>query len=193
MNVAKESESWDEVVSRRRMRLIGLLRQSAEGSEILAEALEALEELDRLHRSFGPAERERVGQDASAGRGRRRQRPAETASRFQVEQTRRGSYLAEHFSTNRQPFRCPEEMYNKTAAVLAKVKKPISFEEILANVRRAAEDALPDYLVRVCLRFWQSTDPPLVKKHRARYRPGRASQFRRDAHQAWNKLVNKCD
>lgn len=108
---------------------------------------------------------------------------------MRVEHPRRGSYLAERLSTNRQPFRCPEDVYSKTAAVMAKVRSPISFEELLADVRNASGDALPDYLVR--LRFWQSTDPPLVEKHRARYKPVRSAQFTREARRTWERLANR--
>ncbi len=37
-------------------------------------------------------------------------------------------------------------------------------------VAERAGHSQPDYLIRVCLRFWQATDPPIVEKDRTFYR-----------------------
>lgn len=49
---------------------------------------------------------------------------------------------------------------------------------------------VPDYLIRICIRFWMGVRPALVVKIRIRYRPIRLSTFARDARRAWRQLAD---
>ena len=151
------------------------LKDSAQSRETVAEVLEGLEELVRLHRAgidTGPNRPGGGGAEATLTR-------LDPAKRFQVEGTIRGLSLAEHFSSARLPFRCPEDAYFATAKIMAQARSSTSFDAILQKVRSATQEPLPDYLVRVCIRFWTAQKPPLIEKVRARFCPVRPPQFRR--------------
>lgn len=193
--MAGQSANWDEAVARRRGRLIELLRKAAEPNEVLAEAMAAIEELDQLHRAVSPPRSERGSSadhaSVSRQRGRTAAKPAGT--RFVVERTRRGLFLTEHFSSDRLPFRCPESIYEAAIRVMEALRAPVPFEELFSAVRKSSGQSLPDYLVRVCIRFWLSSTPQLIEKVNARYRPIRPAQFGREARRAWKQLADHAD
>lgn len=191
--VAGHETNWDNAIARRRGRLIELLRKAAEPNEVLAEAMAAIEELEQLHRADTPVRQGRIEPASRAGGVPRRGRSPEPAARFVVERTRRGAYLTEHFSSARLPFRCPESVYEAAVQVMDEIRKPTPFEEILFAVRKSSGQSLPDYLLRVCIRFWLSAEPPLIEKVHARYRPTRPAQFGREARRAWKQLAEQAE
>lgn len=182
--------SWEQTMARCRRLLARWLRDSSGSRSAVADILEALEELDRLYRSV-------IAAEAVSARppklGDRQPSRRDLAKRFQVERTHRGLYLAERFSSTRLPFRCPEHIYFAVIKVMEANRSPTSFEAILGKVRAMAKEALPDYLPRVCIRFWLATQPPLLEKVRACYRPIHPSQFGRDARRAWKELADKAE
>ena len=112
---------------------------------------------------------------------------------YRIEETGRGSFLAEYRDPDRQPFRVPKSAHDAAAKVLVRVRSPESFERLLALTRKEANEELPDYLLRTCLRFWMNTDPPLVKRARGRYAPVRRSSFTRDTRNLWADLVARAE
>lgn len=177
--------AWEKSISSCRRMLATWLRDSADSRQIVAELLQTIEELDRIHKSS-------VAPTPGSGQSRSKSAasPSNAPGRFRIERTNRGSYLAEHFSSARLPFRCPEPIYFTTAKVLGNAKNAVSFDEILQAVRTAEKDTLPDYLVRVCIRFWLTGKSPLIQKVRSSYRPIHPGTFVRDAKRAWQKLAD---
>ncbi len=49
----------------------------------------------------------------------------------------------------------------------------------------------PYDLPRVCLRFWLSLDPPLIKKDRTAYGPATKASFENTAQRAWRELAKQ--
>jgi hypothetical protein len=181
---------WEKIIGTCRRHLARWLRGSAESRQTVAEILESLEELDRLYRLSVRAQTE-ARQPAVIGERRPSRR--DLSKRFQVERTHRGLFLAEHFSSTRLPFRCPEAIYFAVVKVLESARAPVSFDVVLQKVRAASKDPLPDYLVRVCIRFWLATKPPLIEKVRACYRPLHPTRFAREAKRVWDKLAARAD
>lgn len=162
--------------------LLRTLRKSENFRGPLTEALELLENLDdQLY----------VLADASESRRRKavsflgRYQP----KRYSVGKRRRGAYLCEYRVGGRsQPFCCPKEDYDVAAETLVELKDWAQFDDVKSLVSERTGHAQPDYLIRLCLRFWQAADPPIVEKDRTFYRSCVRGSFRNAAKRAWRKL-----
>ncbi len=62
------------------------------------------------------------------------------------------------------------------------------FDDLKNLVGERTGHSQPDYLIRLCLRFWLSTDPPIVEKDRTFYRVGVRGSFKNAAKRAWREL-----
>lgn len=107
---------------------------------------------------------------------------------YRVERHGNAWFLAEYREGGRQPFLCPQDVYDALAAVLAEATEPIHFEVMQEGLARHLGRTPPDYLPRVCIRFWMSIEPPLVEKIRTRYRAIRPAKLVQDARREWRQL-----
>lgn len=76
---------------------------------------------------------------------------------------------------------------------MGRLKTPVQSEDLLARVSKIAGRPVPDYLPRVCLRFWLSLDPPLIKKDRTAYGSATKSSFENAARRAWRELAKQTE
>lgn len=88
---------------------------------------------------------------------------------------------------------CPQEVYDALVAEMTEVAEPVQFPALLQGVAARIGKEVPDYLIRLCIRFWMGVKPALVEKIRTRYRPIRPSTFARDARRAWRQLASASD
>jgi hypothetical protein len=187
-----EPDRWDELIGRISFLVAQHLSESGERRGVAAEILRCLGALGEIHRAAVAGTtgkpQDAVGQTPSRPRGQRR-----GANTYRIERLSRGLYLAEYRSLERQPFRCPQDTYEAAARVVARHGVPASFGELHAEVSKEMSRPQPDYLLRTCLRFWLSSDPPLVHKVRSRYGPARRSTFARDARALWADLAQKAE
>lgn len=152
------NDEWAEAVSKIRLRLLQIVREPATAATNAADAIEDLEHLDRLFRRT---------------RGRRRRAEVANArpgNEYRIEPGKRGPVLAEYFAEDRPPFKCDRSVHDGIAAALETLGKPSTVEDIVRAARKTTRPDLPDYLVRECLRFWISREPPLIEKIGTRYR-----------------------
>jgi len=160
-----------------------MLRRSDEFREPIAEIVELLDELDEDLRPFLSPRRPRPD---SAHRVTRYQPKS-----YVIEQRGRDIFLVEYREGGRQPFCCPRQIYGAVAAAIDTLVRPAQFGEVLAATGKRLKDMPAEYLVRVCLRFWQSTDPPLVQKDRTHYGAIGPGKFENAARRAWRTLTNQ--
>lgn len=115
-----------------------------------------------------------ASQELVAEKGGAQARPSKRGDaeiEYRVEKTTAGETLAEHRTSGAsQPFRCPRPVYDAIAQVLASATGPLPLEDIAAAVAAKAGVTPGDYQLRVPLRLWLSVTPPLIVRHRARYR-----------------------
>ena len=175
-------ERWSDDLKNVRRILLRTLRASEEFRGPLTQALELLENLDdQLH----------VLADTCQPK---RRKAADTIGRYQpkrytVEKRRRGVYLCEYRVGGRaQPFCCPREDYDATAEILADLDDWTQFDDVKTLVSEHTGHTQPDYLIRLCLRFWQTTSPPIVEKDRTFYRASGRGSFKNAAKRAWREL-----
>lgn len=175
-------QRWSDDIKKVRRILLRTIRASERFRGPLTEALETLENLDDQVRTLTDA----------AHSGRRK--AAQPVGRYQpkryaVEKRRRGTYLCEYRVGGRaQPFCCPRDDYDVTAETVAELDNWTQFDDLKNLVGERTGHSQPDYLIRLCLRFWLSTDPPIVEKDRTFYRAGVRGSFRNAAKRAWRKL-----
>lgn len=170
---------WPAVMSRIRSVLMDMLRRSAKLGRLIAEIVELLDQLDAAHRA---AQSTGAGTQASS-----RNKP----KRYGIENRRRGAFLVEHREGGKQPFCCPRQIYDVVAGAVGQLETTVQSEALLARVSKIAGRRVPDYLPRVCLRFWLSLDPPLIKKDRTAYGPAAKSSFENAARRAWRELAKQ--
>lgn len=96
--------------------------------------------------------------------------------------------LAEYRAGGGQPFMVPQSVYRAAVQAMAKVREPVSFDDLLdATAQRAGHD-LPGYVARATLRFWLTRTPPFIRKVRTRYCRASPRAFKTDALQAFDAL-----
>jgi hypothetical protein len=159
-----------------------LLREIRDGKgpgDQLFEISERLVALDELYRAA-------TGGEAPGAKSRRPPRLA--GRKYQIDRVKGREYLAEYRASGQQPFRCPQQTYKSFAEILRKTATPTSFEDLLVQLRQLKDERVPDYLPRMCLRFWTTTSPPLVQRNRKRYAPVKRTGFKRQALEAWGEL-----
>ena len=178
---AAHPPDWPAVMSRIRSVLMDMLRRSTKLGQPIAEIVELLDQLDHAHqaaRSMG-----------AAAQASSRNKP----KRYGIENRRRGAFLVEHREGGKQPFCCPRQLYDVVADAVGRLERTVQSEALLAKVSRIAGRRVPDYLPRVCLRFWLSLDPPLIKKVRTAYGPAIKFSFENAARRAWRELAKQTE
>lgn len=172
-------DRWQDAVSRVRLSVTDLLRKAPGSGAAVADLLDRIEELDRIHR-----------EELAAGGSIKSQRRRGRQNTYRVVKGKDGAVL-EEIAEGRQPFRCPESVYNTLATVITDLKEPARFEDILRQVRkRTGELNLPDYQARMCLRLWISNAPQLVEKVGTRYGPKSGLNVRQEVRRVWRELVD---
>lgn len=167
---------WQESMDR-----IGrLMGEIIEGMGPTAQAMEVLQRLGALDEMYRSA----IGSDKPSPR----RRPPAAGRRYQVDRNKGHEFLAEYRDPDQQPFRCPQETYRAFAGVMARIDTPASFEDLLEELRNETGEHIPDYLPRMCLRYWATCKPLLVERKRKRYRPVTRGSFRKAAQAAWDRL-----
>jgi hypothetical protein len=140
---------------------------------LVRDVLRLLEEAEKQLRGTGAAVR-------------RESKRSGAAVEYAVEQTARGQFLTERrLSGKSQPFRCPKPIYDAVVKVLGASKKSMSMDEIAHEVTALLGESAADFQLRVPLRFWMHVGPPLVVRHRARYKPAEPESFVVRANEAW--------
>ena len=175
-------DRWPASAGRIRQLLMEMLRKSEGFHEPIAEIVELLDEMDAEVRVAGvPSFRPGPGTIPSIGR--------KQPKRYTVEKRRRGLHLCEYrIAGRRQPFCCPKDVYELIAAALEKLDRYVQFEELRTVVGKQMQGLPPEYLIRICLRFWHSVDPPIVEKDHTHYRPSARGRFTNAAKRAWREL-----
>lgn len=165
--------------SQLRSSLIKVLRNSPESREPICDALELIESL-QLQRD---AKRD---PDSPPVRPQKAARKELAAGDYVLQTTEEGQFLTERRPSGSQPFRCPKDVYEAAAEVLAEAREPLHFEEILERLNKATGERQADYRLRVCLRFWLSHQ--VVERFRTRYRAIEAGGFLQAAKGLWDQL-----
>jgi hypothetical protein len=174
---------WSEGVTRIRKLLMEMLRRSDEFRQPIAEIVDLLDELDDGLRPLLPSRQPRQG----LARGVARYKPKSYA----IEKRGRDALLVEYREGGRQPFCCPKQIHDAIAAAIDSLGRPAQFGELLAVTGKRLKLVPAEYLVRTCLRFWQSVDPPLVRKDRTYYGATGQAKFENAARRAWRTLAKQ--
>lgn len=177
--MARKPKDWAADLGLMRELLYGLLGSEDRSPEPIVEMLKILDRLEDGARAaaLGPP----TEQIVPAAPHFRRNKPKS----YRIERRGNTSFLAEYRKGGRQPYLVPQDVYDALTAELAGSSEPAHFEILMEGVARRLGRAQPDYLLRTCIRFWMSTDPPLVEKIRTHYRAIRPATFLRDARKAW--------
>lgn len=172
------SERAREELRAARTAFTAVLKQAPEAAPQVADALEALDRLERL------MERGTEQGRPAAKRGLRN-RP----KTYRVEGPPGREALCEYREKDPDhPFRCPKATYDAMARVMASTPKLAKFGDIEKGLKKDLGDLPAVYQLRVVLRFWTTPDVDLVERVRARYRARRPAEFRRLATQAWRRM-----
>jgi len=110
---------------------------------------------------------------------------------YSIENGRYGIALSEHRSGGTAPFRCPKPMYDLVAEVINDAPESFKFNRVYEQVQDRTGEEVPDYQVRVALRFF--THVGAVKHSRARFTQDGKKSFRRIAKEAWDDLQRRTD
>jgi len=159
-----------------RSSLTELLKEAPVAAPRVADALEAL---DHLERAVDVSESVTV--EASTGRQRGLQKS------YWVERRGTEEVLTEHRLGDPSPFRCPRSTYNALARAISRTKRLTKYEDLARTVRKELGSSPADYQLRLTLRFWISGGVRLVERSRARYRPINARDFLQAARTAWER------
>jgi len=108
------------------------------------------------------------------------------AAAYTVEDSPRGPALTERRpGAEARPYKVPLPEYQAVAAAISASAEPRTFTAIKAAVTRDLGEELPDYAVRVPLRFWSAAG--LLRHEGARFsRIGAKSEFARAVRRAWS-------
>jgi hypothetical protein len=158
-----------------RAAITDVLKAAPSGAGKIAEALQALDRLERLLEGIAPS---------LPVRPRRWQR--NQPKTYRVEGPPGHEVLAEYRADDPgQPFRCPRTTYDALARVLAATTKLTKFYDIQKLLKKELGELPAVYQSRVALRFWVSDGVELVAKIRARYKTTDGANFLRAASAAW--------
>lgn len=163
-----------------RASLTDLLKEHPASAARVAEALRAVDEVERLVDTPAPAV-------ASESPRRTRGKPKE----YWIERTGNQQVLAEYRPDDQNPFRCPRATYDAMARVFARIEKFVKYEEVLKGLDKELRTRPADFQVRVVLRFWAGPEVGLIERTRARYRPRSADTFVEAARLAWEETGTK--
>ena len=108
---------------------------------------------------------------------------------YAVESSTEGESLVERRLSGKSfPFRCPQNVYEALADVLAEAARPMSIDDLLAAVEARVGFRPAEFQVRVALRFWLYRQPPIVLRNRARYSSASATGMTAAAKGLWEKI-----
>lgn len=175
------NSDWSSRSSRIRRLLAGILRDPNDSAKAVAEILEILEVQDRT-----AVQSETIKPSSNRSNVMRRNKP----KGYTVEERSGNWFLCEYRQDGRQPYCCPQAVYTALTEVMARMKKPATYEKIAEQLRQKMKSSQPDYLPRVCMRFWISAKPPLIRKERRNYAPFDYQSFEKSTQIAWNKAKN---
>jgi len=106
---------------------------------------------------------------------------------YAIEQGRFGIALAEHRSGGAAPFRCPKDIFEIVAKAMDEGPEIQRFQEIFDFVESQIDFELPDYQVRVAIRFLAHRH--IVDHARARFSRTGKGNISRAATKAWKELA----
>jgi len=166
--------------------LAELLRTCPKSRRVVADILQWLEQIQR----------QRTNADHAQPAGRRRQPRARRGAAikgYKIELGRNDEEtLIERRYDSPKDFRCGYDVYIATAGTLAKAPKGgMSFDAILEGATKQLGWQPPEYLPRLCARFWSFGKEPIVIRSRARYQPMASTKFLQQAKNTWRKLAKR--
>lgn len=128
-------------------------------------AASILRDLDTIERSVRAVTENLTIENPRVGKPRK----AEVVSHYTIEEmpSHGGDALTEHRTSGAQPFRCPKDVYDAVAKVLASAIAPVKFAEVQKGVETRLKRVVPIYQIRLVLRFWSTVG--LVQHRRARF------------------------
>jgi hypothetical protein len=108
---------------------------------------------------------------------------------YAIESSTEGETLVERRLSGKSfPFRCPKQVYEALADVLAEAARPLSIDDLLGSVETKTGIRPAEFQVRVALRFWLYRQPPIVIRNRARYSATAVVEMRSAARGLWEKI-----
>jgi len=108
---------------------------------------------------------------------------------YSVAMTEQGEALTERRLGGRsKPFRCPKFIYEALTESLAESKKPLSMDEIMAAAEIKLGNRPADFQIRVALRLWMHSDPPMLVRSRSKYSLVAPKGFLVDSKRLWLML-----
>lgn len=176
-------QRWLDARRRLQAKLLGVLdRHSGDEQTVraVAEAVQQLDELERLHLA---------GRPGGAGGGGRYGLARSYAIRAREGED--GPWLVETREGSRQPFRVSREIYEQAAEALAKFDEPVTFDQLMRKLEAVHGGRMPEYLLRICVRFWQDKDHKLIQRRACRYSPVpplTAATFQKHAVRQWRQM-----
>jgi len=173
-----------------RLALMGLTKRHPDEIAATSDIAERLERLQQLCLSAASSAANTTaddGDDSSRGGGGQ---GYGRAKRYYRVNSVRGLCLAEDWAEAKQPYFVPRSVYKKCAKVVGGCNKPVTFEAVVRKVRKVLPDT-PEYMLRVCLRFWRQADPPLVELIHRQYHVLVTDSFKPAAMGLWKRLAER--
>lgn len=172
------ADPWYDNASVIRTALTRLLEKRAGGTREIADLMQRLDRLEGLYRDA-------VGQSGGMASSSKNDKKPRYRRRFKQKQW----HLAEARLSGGPDMLVPRQDYDYLLAILQPTKRAMSVEDLQkALARKLHVKAVPDYRVRVVIRFWLSHDPPLVEKISTAYRPVEPKKFKPQSIQAFDAL-----
>lgn len=123
------------------------------------------------------------------GLPRSKPKQAKAVTGYRIERGRYGIALSEHRSTGAAPFRCPKPVYDLIAEVINDAPETFKFKDVYDEVCIRMGEDVPDYHVRVTIRFLISEGA--IKHYKAKFIRDEKRSFRRIAKDAWDGLTRE--
>lgn len=120
------------------------------------------------------------------GLPRSKPKQAKAVTGYRIERGRYGIALSEHRSTGAAPFRCPKPVYDLIAEAINDLPGTFKFQDVYGEVKTRMDEDVPDYHVRVTIRFLISEGA--IKHYKAKFIRDEKRSFRRIAKEAWDAL-----
>jgi hypothetical protein len=100
--------------------------------------------------------------------------------------------LVERRYDSPKDFCCGREIYDATAQTVATApKRGMGFDAIMDGVTKRLGRRPPEYLPRMCVRFWLFGKAPILIRSRARYEPIASATFLQQSKDAWRTLEKR--
>jgi hypothetical protein len=177
--VEQDAREAADAIAKIRQLLAAWLKTSKDSREPVAEILLLLEPLDAFIRrpteSRSDAKSSGVARDASG-------------TSYTIVKKRNEDEILVEQREGSAPFRCPHYVYILVVETLAKADPAFAFEELLGAVQKKLPE-VPDWQLRVVLRFLTNQQPPLVVRERTKYRGVRPAKLVSEAAAAWKSLA----